>query len=130
MSAMYSVYSPERVAGRRAAHLRGRIDHHGALPERGRVASLQGLDVTGDWDVTGASGEGQEEAAEELPGGVRAEHETTWAVGQQGCARVPAFGVHVHKAPGECAKHPLSVQGHGARCAHVRCPWRYKLNTS
>ena len=70
MSAMYSVYSPERVAGRRAAHLRGRIDHHGALPERGRVASLQGLDVTGDWDVTGASGEGQEEAAEELPGGV------------------------------------------------------------
>mgnify|MGYP000992412038 CR=1 FL=1 len=79
MSAMYSVYSPERVAGRRAAHLRGRIDHHGALPERGRVASLQGLDVTGDWDVTGASGEGQEEAAEELPGGVRAEHETPHA---------------------------------------------------
>ena len=79
MSAMYSVYSPERVAGRRAAHLRGRIDHHGALPERGRVASLQGLDVTGDWDVTGASGEGQEEAAEELPGGVRAAHETAHA---------------------------------------------------
>ena len=56
-----------------------RIDHHGALPERGRAASLHGLDVTGDWDVTGASGEGQEEAAEELPGGVRAAHETPHA---------------------------------------------------